>query len=87
LRDAFYLVIFTCGCNFQFTQIVFGFLGGVTTAALIQFIIARIVFPFFIGNGFCSRACWDGAIFELFRIKFLKQNAQEKEMRSLHSHI
>lgn len=58
--------------NFQFTQIVFGFWGSVITGALIQFIIARIVLPFFIGNGFCSRACWDGVIFELVQDKIPK---------------
>ena len=66
------------GVNFQFTQIVFGFFGGVTTAALIQFIIARIVFPFFIGNGFCSRACWDGVIFELVQDKIPKAKHPRK---------
>ena len=53
--------------NFQFMQITFDFLAGVVTGALIQFIIARLFLPFFIGNGFCSRACWDGAIFELIQ--------------------
>ena len=57
------------GVNFQFTQIAFCFFCGVITAALIQFIIARIILPFFIGNGFCSRACWDGIIFELVQDK------------------
>jgi ferredoxin-type protein NapH len=66
------------GVNFQFTQIVVGFLGGFTTAAFIQFIIARIVFPFFVGNGFCSRACWDGAIFELVQDKLPKAEHPKK---------
>lgn len=66
------------GVNFQFTQIVFGFFGGVTTAALIQFIIARIVLPFLIGNGFCSRACWDGVIFELVLDKIPKAKQPRK---------
>lgn len=50
--------------NFQFPEIFFDLFAGVTTGALIQFIIARLILPFFIGNGFCSRVCWDGAIFE-----------------------
>ena len=64
--------------NFQFTQIVFGYFGGVVTGALIQFIIARIVLPFIFGNGFCSRACWDGAIFELVQDKIPKTKHPRK---------
>ncbi|MCK4662766.1 MAG: 4Fe-4S binding protein [Bacteroidales bacterium] len=52
------------GVNFQFPQIVFDTVYGIVTGALIQLIIARIILPFFLGNAFCSRACWDGAIFE-----------------------
>ena len=66
------------GVNFQFTQIVFGFCGGVITAALIQFVIARIILPFFIGNGFCSRACWDGVVFELVQDKIPKAKHPQK---------
>jgi ferredoxin-type protein NapH len=66
------------GVNFQFTQIVFGCFYGVVTGALIQFIIARIALPFFIGNYFCSRACWDGAIFELVQDKIPKPKHPRK---------
>ena len=51
--------------NFQFEQIFFDFQAGVVTGALIQLIIARLIIPFVFGNAFCSRACWDGAIFEI----------------------
>ena len=66
------------GVNFQFTQIVFGCFGGIVTGALIQFIITRIILPFFMGNGFCSRACWDGAIFELVQDKIPKTKHPRK---------
>lgn len=55
---------FIFGVNFQFEQIFFDMQAGVVTGALIQLIIARLVIPFFFGNAFCSRACWDGAFFE-----------------------
>ncbi len=51
--------------NFQFSEIVFDIFALIVTGAIIQFIIARLIMPFFIGNAFCSWACWDGAIFEL----------------------
>ena len=54
------------GINFQFSQIFIDMYAGIITGALIQFIGARLIIPFFFGNIFCSRACWDGAIFELF---------------------
>ena len=53
--------------NFQFSEIVFDFFALITTGAVIQLIIARIIMPFFIGNAFCSWVCWDGAIFELLQ--------------------
>ena len=43
--------------NFQFPEIFFDLFAGVTTGALMQFIIARLILPFIIGNGFCSRVC------------------------------
>jgi ferredoxin-type protein NapH len=51
--------------NFQFSEVIFDVLGLVITGALIQFIIARFIMPFIFGNAFCSRVCWDGALFEL----------------------
>jgi polyferredoxin len=51
--------------NFQAPQIIFDMFAGVVTGALVQFLIARMIMPFFIGNGFCSMGCWDGAVFEL----------------------
>jgi len=53
------------GVNFQFPQIVFDMRAGIVTGALIQFAVARLFLPFVFGNAFCSRACWDGAVFEL----------------------
>lgn len=52
------------GVNFQFPQIFFDASAGVVTGALIQVLIARVVLPFFLGNAFCSRACWSGVFFE-----------------------
>lgn len=57
------------GVNFQFPEIFFDFSAGIVTGALIQLLVARIVLPFFLGNAFCSRACWDGAFFELTNSK------------------
>jgi polyferredoxin len=51
--------------NFQFSELFFDLYAGVVTGALIQLIIARVVMPFILGNGFCSRVCWDGAVFEI----------------------
>jgi ferredoxin-type protein NapH len=51
--------------NFQFSEIIFDTFAFIAAAALIQFIIARLIMPFIFGNAFCSWACWDGAVFEL----------------------
>ncbi|MBN2403149.1 MAG: 4Fe-4S binding protein [Spirochaetes bacterium] len=51
--------------NFQFSEVIFDIMALIITGALIQFIIARLIMPFIVGNAFCSRVCWDGAIFEL----------------------
>jgi len=53
--------------NFQFSEIIFDTFALIITGALIQFIIARLIMPFLVGNAFCSRVCWDGAIFELIQ--------------------
>jgi ferredoxin-type protein NapH len=50
--------------NFQFSEVIFDISALVITGALIQFIIARLIMPFIVGNAFCSRVCWDGALFE-----------------------
>lgn len=54
------------GVNFQFSGVLFDIGEGVVTGALIQLLIARLFIPFVLGNAFCSRVCWDGAVFELF---------------------
>ena len=53
------------GINFQFHQIILDLARGVVTGAAIQFVAARLVLPWLFGNIFCSRACWDGAVFDL----------------------
>jgi len=53
------------GVNFQFPEIFFDTYAGIITGALIQLIVARLILPFFLGNGFCSRACWTGFFFEM----------------------
>jgi len=50
--------------NFQFIEIFFDYQAAVVTGAFIQLVIARLIIPFIFGNAFCSRACWDGAVFE-----------------------
>ncbi|MEI6765873.1 MAG: 4Fe-4S binding protein [Bacteroidota bacterium] len=57
------------GVNFQFPQIFFDAYAGVVTGALIQLVVARLILPFFLGNGFCSRACWTGFFFEMTNTK------------------
>ena len=51
--------------NFQFSEVCFNIYTGIVTGALIQFAVARVVIPLLFGNIFCSRACWDSAIFEI----------------------
>jgi ferredoxin-type protein NapH len=58
-------ISFNFRVNFQFSEVIFDIFALIITGALIQFIIARLIMPFIIGNAFCSRVCWDGAIFEL----------------------
>ena len=53
------------GVNFQFPEIFFDTYAGIITGAAIQLIVARLILPFFLGNGFCSRACWTGFFFEM----------------------
>jgi|GEM_PF-1118235 polyferredoxin len=57
------------GVNFQFPEIFFDASAGIVTGALIQIIVARLILPFFLGNAFCSRACWTGFFFELTNSK------------------
>jgi len=57
------------GVNFQFSEIFFDAYSGVVTGALIQLIVARLILPFFLGNAFCSRACWTGFFFEMTNTK------------------
>ena len=70
---------FVFGVNFQFEQIFFDFQAGVVTGALIQLIIARLIIPFVFGNAFCSRACWDGALFEMTAPKKRSQNVVKRK--------
>lgn len=57
------------GVNFQFPQIFFDASAGVITGTLIQMLVARVILPFFLGNAFCSRACWTGFFFEMTNSK------------------
>ncbi|WP_430813725.1 4Fe-4S binding protein [Carboxylicivirga sp. RSCT41] len=63
----------TIGVNFQFPQIIFDASEGIVTGALIQTLVARLLVPFFLGNAFCSRACWTGLFFELTNTKTSKK--------------
>lgn len=62
------------GVNFQFPEIFFDAYSGIVTGALIQLIVARLILPFFLGNAFCSRACWTGFFFELTNTKKAKKS-------------
>jgi polyferredoxin len=64
--------------NFQFSEIIFDIFALIVTGAIIQFIIARLIMPFFIGNAFCSWVCWDGAIFELAQNVMPESNRTRK---------
>ncbi len=61
----FCMVSLNSGVNFQFIEIFFELAAGIVSGALIQLFVARIFLPFVFGNAFCSRACWNGAAFEL----------------------
>lgn len=63
--------------NFQFSGVIFDIFALIITGALIQFIIARLIMPFIVGNAFCSRVCWDGALFELVQ-KWLPKSKKIK---------
>ncbi len=65
LAGGLVVLALTLGINFQFHQIILDSARGVVTGAAIQFVAARLVLPWLFGNIFCSRACWDGAIFDL----------------------
>ena len=71
--------------NFQFSEIIFDVAALVVTGAMIQFIIARLIMPFIAGNAFCSRVCWDGAVFELAQ-KFIPE-PKTKKYRSWYTAI
>lgn len=62
------------GVNFQFPEIFFDAYEGVITGAIIQLIVARLILPFFLGNAFCSRACWTGFFFEMTNTKKTDKN-------------
>lgn len=66
--------------NFQFSELFFDLYAGVVTGALIQFVFARLILPFFMGNAFCSRACWSGAFFEL--VQPLNPKVKKPRMRN-----
>ncbi len=68
------------GVNFQFPQIFFDASAGIITGTLIQMLIARVILPFFLGNAFCSRACWTGFFFEMTNSK--KRISKQPRKRS-----
>lgn len=72
LGSGLFILALIIGINFQFSQIFFDLYTGLITGALIQFIVARLLLPFIFGNIFCSRACWDGTVFEISE-KFLPE--------------
>ena len=65
----FFWLSLVIGVNFQFPEIFFDAYEGIITGALIQLVVARLILPFFAGNAFCSRACWNGAVFEFANFK------------------
>lgn len=64
--------------NFQFSEVCFNIYTGIITGAIIQFIVARIFVPLLFGNIFCSRACWDSAIFEITDGKHKRAESSSK---------
>lgn len=69
LAGSLVLLALVIGINFQFSQIFIDLYSGIVTGAAIQFIAARLLLPWFFGNIFCSRACWDAAAFEYLEAK------------------
>lgn len=78
----FWLSLFI-GANFQFPQIFFDASAGIVTGALIQMLVARVVLPFFLGNAFCSRACWTGFFFEMTNSKNYSSKPPKKRSELL----
>ena len=76
LSSGLFIMALIIGINFQFSQIFIDLYAGIVTGALIQFVAARLILPFLFGNLFCSRACWDGAAFEIGE-KLLPQKKNE----------
>ena len=70
------------GINFQYKQVFVDLYSASITGALIQFIIARLMLPFLFGNIFCSRVCWDSAVFDFFDAKKpkLKKHFQDRSL-------
>ncbi len=66
------------GVNFQFIEIFFDLSAWIVTGALIQLIVARLILPFFAGNAFCSRACWNGIFFEFTNPKKHKKKPKKR---------
>ncbi len=66
------------GVNFQFIEVFFDLSAWVVTGALIQLIVARLILPFFAGNAFCSRACWNGIFFEFTNPKKNKKQYKKR---------
>lgn len=85
LAGSLFVLALIIGINFQFSQIFIDIYTGVVTGALIQFVAARLILPFFFGNIFCSRACWDGAVFESIEIEDKKITSEEKYNSSYRS--
>jgi len=61
----FIYLMMIVGVNFHLSQVFFDAMAWVVTGALIQLVVARVLLPFFFGNGFCSTCCWNGAVFDL----------------------
>jgi len=66
--------------NFQFSQVCFDIYTSIITGALIQFIVARLIIPLLFGNIFCSRACWDSALFEISDLKNKKVPTNDSKL-------
>lgn len=79
LASLLFILALIIGINFQFSQIFIDLYSGIMTGAVIQFFSARLILPFIFGNIFCSRACWDGALFEYLESKEKFDIPQKKE--------
>jgi ferredoxin-type protein NapH len=63
------LVGFISGENIQIEGLFFSILGGITAAASIHYMVAKIIGPLGFGRFWCGWACWTAAVLDLLPFK------------------